>query len=103
MANLKEKQSLPPDDGRLRIRSAMYPMVWISGVIGIPSIIALGWGNNHSVAIAIALYSVVGVTLLSFLFLLVRDPDRLQTRIYMPERNCHNAKDEEMKSTADKP
>lgn len=69
--------------GRLRVRSALNPMLWLCGIITIPAMIAAarlgsaapGWLVMLAVAPVLA-------ALLGFLFLLIFDRDKLQSEDY---------------------
>ena len=75
--------SLREAGGQLRIRNALNPILWLCGVVAVPCIAALCWSKDAPVAISVVLYSVVAVALVGFLYLLFRDPDRLQSEEYL--------------------
>ena len=68
--------------GRLRVRNALNPALWLCGVIGVPCLFCLGFAAKPSPIIPILLCCVVGVALFPFVFLLLTDPDRLQSEEY---------------------
>lgn len=65
--------------GRLKVKSALNPILWLCGLIGTPCIIAIGAQKEPSVVLVILLFVVVATALFSFLYLLIKDPDRLQS------------------------
>ena len=75
--------SLTEAGGRIRIRNALNPILWLCGVIAVPCIIALTWSKEPPLVLSVVLYSVVAVALFGFLYLLLRDPDRLQSEEYL--------------------
>jgi hypothetical protein len=75
--------SLTESGGRLRVRNALNPILWLCGVIAVPCVIALSWNKDAHQAISVILYCVVGVTLIAFLYLLFHDPDRLQSEEFL--------------------
>jgi hypothetical protein len=77
LANIKEA------GGRLKVRNALNPILWLCGLVCIPCLIALGWANNPHWLIPIVLCSVLGTAIFGFLFLLFYDRERLQSEDYM--------------------
>lgn len=69
--------------GRLRVRGALNPILWLCGVVAIPCIAALCWNKDAPPIIAWILVAVVGTALLGFLWLLFFDRDRLQSEEYL--------------------
>lgn len=66
----------------ISVKSALNPVLWVCGLISVPAMIALGFMPNPSwVHITLAV-APVGVALFSFLFLMFRDPDRLQSESF---------------------
>jgi hypothetical protein len=69
--------------GRLRVRNAMYPILWLCGLVAIPCIIALAWSKDSHPILPYVLCVVVGSATVGFLFLLVCDRDRLHSEEYL--------------------
>lgn len=69
--------------GRLRVRGALNPILWLCGVVAVPCIIVVGWNKDAPPVIAWLLCAVVGAALLGFLWLLIFDRDRLQSEEYL--------------------
>lgn len=69
--------------GRIRIRNAMHPILWLCGLVGFPSIIVLGWSSDPPVIIPILLCFVIIAAVIAFFFLLFFDRDRLQSEEYL--------------------
>ena len=70
---------------RLRVSSAVNPMLWMSGLVGLP---CLGMGacmRDYSglswTLIALGAVTII-VTLLAYIYLLFRDPAKLQSEDY---------------------
>jgi hypothetical protein len=68
--------------GRLRVRNALNPILWLSGVTVPPCLIVLGWAKEPPLVIPIVLCCVVATALFGFLWLLFFDRDRLQSEEY---------------------
>ena len=69
--------------GRVRVRNAMNPILWLCGLIAIPCFAILSWHPNPPAIVSTLLYLVVGVAVLAFLYLLFFDRDRLQSEEYL--------------------
>jgi hypothetical protein len=71
---------------RLRVRSAVNPMLWMSAVVGLPCLGMGVWARNDSwllSGILVALGSApIIVTLFAYVYLLFRDPAKLQSEDY---------------------
>jgi hypothetical protein len=68
--------------GRLTVRSALNPILWLSGIITIPTLIAGVLYPEISTWIVAVGCSPVVVALFGFLFLLFFDRDKLQSEDY---------------------
>lgn len=68
--------------GRLTVKSALNPILWLSGIITIPTLIAGTLYPDLSTWIVAVGCSPVVVALLGFLFLLFFDRDKLQSEDY---------------------
>lgn len=68
---------------RLRVKSALNPMLWVCGIICIPTLIVISrWqGEVPSWLIALVFIPVCAVVA-GFFILLFRDPDKLQSEEY---------------------
>lgn len=64
--------------GRLRVRSALNPILWLCGIVSIPTLAA---GAFHPIPawVAVVGCSPVAVALFGFVFLLFVDRDKLQS------------------------
>lgn len=69
--------------GRLRVRGALNPILWLCGVVAIPCIFALSFSKETPEIISWILCAVVGTALVGFLWLLFFDRDRLQSEDYL--------------------
>jgi len=92
--------SLTEAGGRLRVRNALNPILWLCGVIAVPCIIALTWSKDPPLVISIILCAVVGVALIGFLYLLFFAPDRLQSEEYMLRSRTLDLMEEKGSKTA---
>lgn len=67
---------------RVSVKNALNPVLWVCGLISVPSAVTLGFAPNPTwVHVTLAL-APVGVALFSFLFFMFRDPDRLQSESF---------------------
>ena len=68
--------------GRLKVRSALNPILWLCGIITVPALIAFGLMKQPpSWLIALAFAPVI-TAIFGFLFLLLFDRDKLQSENY---------------------
>ena len=74
---------LTESGGRLRVRNALNPILWLCALITMPCFAVLIWNPDPPLAVSILLLSVVGTALLAFIFLLIFDRDRLQSEEYL--------------------
>lgn len=74
---------LTESGGKLRVRNALNPILWLCGLIAVPCFAILTWDSNPHFIVPIILSAVVGVAILSFLFLLFFDRNRLQSEEYL--------------------
>lgn len=68
--------------GRIRVKSALNPILWICAIIGTPCFLVILVKDEPPLFINCILCSVVGVALFGFLFLLFFDRDKLQSEDY---------------------
>lgn len=68
--------------GRIRVKSALNPILWICAIIGAPCFLVILVKDEPPLFINCILCSVVGVALFGFLFLLFFDRDKLQSEDY---------------------
>lgn len=69
--------------GRLRVKSALNPMLWLCAIVTIPGLIYMGLANKDvPLLIQLTIVSPVFLSLLGFLFLLFFDRDKLQSEDY---------------------
>lgn len=69
--------------GRLRVRNALNPILWLCGLIAVPCFAVLAWNPTPHFIVPIILAVVVGTAILGFLFLLLFDRDRLHSEEYL--------------------
>lgn len=68
--------------GRIRVKSALNPILWLCAIIGAPCFLVILIKDNPPLFINWILCAVVGVALFGFLFLLFFDRDKLQSEDY---------------------
>ncbi len=68
--------------GRIRVKSALNPILWMCTIIGTPCFLVILIKDNPPLFITWILCAVVGVALFGFLFLLFFDRDKLQSEDY---------------------
>jgi len=69
--------------GRVKVRGALNPILWLCGVVAMPCIFALSWNKDAPIIISWVLSAVVATALLGFLWLLFFDRDRLQSEDFL--------------------
>jgi len=65
--------------GRLRVRSAVNPMLWLCAIITTPSLLAFAFRPNSSMWLLVFAFAPEGAAIIGFLFLLLVDRDYLQS------------------------
>ena len=68
--------------GRLRVRSALNPVLWLCAIVTIPCVMAYGWASDKPVWLLVLAFAPVIVALAGFVFLLFVDRDKLQSEEY---------------------
>ncbi len=68
--------------GRLKVRSALNPILWLCGIITIPGLIAAGIMRQTPNWLLALSFAPVITAILGFLFLLLFDRDKLQSEEY---------------------
>lgn len=68
--------------GRLRVRSALNPILWLCGIISIPALVAASRLSDPQPWIIAMACAPVGAAIFGFLFLLIFDRDKLQSEDY---------------------
>jgi len=68
--------------GKLSVKSALNPILWLCAIISIPALIAVPFLNNTPSWLIILIISPVLTAILGFLFLLLFDRDKLQSEEY---------------------
>ena len=68
--------------GRLKVRSALNPMLWLCGIITAPSLIVYGLKLEPSPWLLIFAFAPEATAILGFFFLLFFDRDKLQSEEY---------------------
>ena len=68
--------------GKLSVKSALNPMLWLCAIITIPSLIAVPFFATTPVWLIVLIIGPVLTTILGFFFLLLFDRDKLQSEEY---------------------
>ena len=69
--------------GKLRVRSALNPMLWLCAIVTVPGLIYLGATQNEvPFFIQVIVFLPVIFALFGFVFLLIFDRDKLQSEDY---------------------
>lgn len=67
---------------RISVKSALNPVLWICGLISVPSIVTIGAVHNPSWVILTLAIVPVAIALIGFLYFMFADPDRLQSESF---------------------
>ena len=67
---------------RITVQNVMNPILWLCGLVTIPSLIAIVSTDNPHWVLFILSISPVFVALFSFLYFMFKAPDRLQSESY---------------------
>ena len=66
---------------KLTVRSALNPILWLCGIVSLPALFSTFWLGPQWWLLVLA-YWPVGLAGLGFLYLLIVDPDKLQSETY---------------------
>lgn len=72
--------------GKLRVRSALNPILWLCGIVSVPAMGAAALTNPAPGWLILLASAPVCAAILGFLFLLVVDRDKLQSEDYQSNR-----------------
>ena len=73
---------LSESGGKLRVRSALNPILWLCALVTLPAIICLSFSEKQPVWLICLGIAPVIVALFGFVFLLFSDRDKLQSEDY---------------------
>jgi hypothetical protein len=82
MAIDKAIQRLSAIGGKLRVRSALNPMLWLCFVISMPGTLLLAVVDSFPIWAVIAILLPIVVACTGYIILLLKDPDKLQSEEY---------------------
>lgn len=71
---------------RIRVRSALNPILWLCAIVGAPATIAAAAKDRAPDWLITMAFLPVGVACLGFLILLFRDPDKLQSEDFQLQK-----------------
>lgn len=75
-------QRLTDVGGRLRVRSALNPILWLCGLVTMPCINGMAWTGQFNGWLAFTAAAPLICAMFGFLFLLFNDRDKLQSEEY---------------------
>jgi len=65
--------------GRLTVRSALNPILWLCGITSVPVACITAWTGNVFWWTGFLIGGPIALAMLGFLYFMFRDPDRLQS------------------------
>jgi hypothetical protein len=68
--------------GRLTVRSALNPILWLCFIVTFPSVVAIPFGGPYRPLLVVLAVAPVAAAIFGFLFLLFFDRDKLQSEDY---------------------
>src|SRR5688572_15256210 len=68
--------------GRLTVRSALNPILWLCFIVTFPALVAIPFGGPYRTLLVVLAVAPVAVAIFGFLFLLFFDRDKLQSEDY---------------------
>lgn len=71
---------------RLRVRSALNPILWLCAIISVPSIVAAAFSGPSPLWLILLAAAPIAAAIFGFLFLLVVDRDKLQSEEYQIQK-----------------
>lgn len=72
--------------GKLSVKSALNPILWLCAIITVPSLIAVPFLEETPIWLIVLIVAPVITAILGFLFLLVFDRDKLQSEDYQLQK-----------------
>jgi len=72
--------------GKLKVRSALNPILWLCGIITVPAIVAASYITPTPTWLIVLLFIPVVTAMVGFLFLLLFDRDKLQSEDYQIQK-----------------
>lgn len=72
--------------GKLKVRSALNPILWLCGIITVPAIVAASYITPTPTWLIVLLFIPVATAAVGFLFLLLFDRDKLQSEDYQIQK-----------------
>jgi len=72
--------------GKLKVRSALNPILWLCGIITVPAIVAASYITPTPTWLIVLLFIPVATAMVGFLFLLLFDRDKLQSEDYQIQK-----------------
>lgn len=72
--------------GKLKVRSALNPILWLCGIITVPAIVAASNITPTPTWLIVLIFIPVATAIVGFLFLLIFDRDKLQSEDYQIQK-----------------
>lgn len=68
--------------GRLVVRSALNPALWLCAIVSMPALLAASFSNNPPWWIGVIISGPILIAIFGFVYLLIYDRDKLQSEDY---------------------
>ena len=72
--------------GKLKVRSALNPILWLCGLISVPAVLVAPYVNPTPTWLIVLIFAPVTTAIVGFLFLLFVDRDKLQSENYQIQK-----------------
>lgn len=72
--------------GKLRVKSALNPALWMCGIISLPIFLISTWTDKFPLLLQVVASAPIFVTIFGFLFLLFFDRDKLQSEEFQIQK-----------------
>jgi hypothetical protein len=75
--------------GRVRVRSALNPALWLCGIVSISSFSIGAWSSGaFQTALFVVGCAPISLVIGAFIYFMIRDPDRLQSEDYLIQQRA---------------
>jgi hypothetical protein len=72
--------------GKLKVKSALNPILWLCGIICVPAILTVNLASKPHPSMIYLVWVIISVAIIAFVYLLLADPDRLQSEEFQIRR-----------------
>lgn len=96
---LDPTKSLQSLVGKVIVRSSINPLLWLCGVISLPSLIILAFSNNSNVQIFLAILACLPLlaVFLAYGYFMFKNPDYLRSEKFQSQQHAMDLHDEKNK------